>query len=411
MQKHLESKVFRDPLYGNITIKYVVISKLIDTKEFQRLRRIRQLAGVSMIYPGAEHSRFSHSLGVYHLAYQFIRETELESYLTEREQLLFLVSALLHDIGHGPYSHAFEDVFNTKHEEIGSRIILTNKNINSILNEVDADFAADISDILLGKSKYLVIQQLISSQLDVDRLDYLMRDTYYTGASYGNIDTSRIMRVMKIVNDKVVFKVSGISAIENYLISRYHMYWQVYFHVGTRAYELILEKIYLRVKDLIEKENFKGAKLLKDLNNNPEDLETYLKIDDNYINGLVSEYRESDDQILKVLANDFINRNIWENTEAYSDLARKIKAESDSTYLKYFTQTTTAYELTYQEDLENLANNIYILKKDGTISTLALESEIIKSLLKSGVKSDERFFFRKKWNKYLLLKVKMMFQD
>lgn len=394
MQKHKESKVFRDPLYGNITIKYEIISKLINTKEFQRLRRIRQLAGVSMIYPGAEHSRFSHSLGVYHLAYQFIRETELETYLSEREQLLFLTAALLHDIGHGPYSHAFEDVFNTKHEEIGSKIILSNKNINSILNEVDEDFAKDVSDILLNKSKHLVIQQLISSQLDVDRLDYLMRDTYYTGAAYGNIDTSRIMRVMRIVNDKVVFKVSGLSAIENYLISRYHMYWQVYFHIGTRAYELVLEKIYLRIKDLIDLKLMRDAKLLEELSNDPNNLETYLKIDDNYINGLVSEFRESEDLILRTLANDFINRNIWENVEVTDLKVNEIKKTMTKEYLKYYTQTTTAYELTYDEDLENLANNIYILKKDGTIGTLAEESEIINSLLKSGSKKDERFFFR-----------------
>ena len=401
MQKHIESKVFRDPLYGNITIKYEIISKLINTKEFQRLRRIRQLAGVSMIYPGAEHSRFSHSLGVYHLAYEFIRETELETYLTEREQLLFLTAALLHDVGHGPYSHAFEEVFNTKHEEIGSKIILTNKNINGILNEVDKDFAKDVSDILLNQSKHLVIQQLISSQLDVDRLDYLMRDTYYTGAAYGNIDTSRIMRVMRIVNDKVVFKVSGISAIENYLISRYHMYWQVYFHIGTRAYELVLEKIYLRIKDLIDLDLLDNANLLKELNKDPRNLETYLKIDDNYINGLVSSFRESEDLILNTLANDFINRNIWSNTESGSIVEEEIKKTKDLEYLKYFTQTTTAYELTYREDLENLANNIYILKKDGAIGTLAEESEIIKSLLNSGSKKDERFFFRELWNKYL----------
>lgn len=172
------------------------------------------------------------------------------------------------------------------------------------------------------------------------------------------------------------------------------MYWQVYFHIGTRAYELVLEKIYLRIKDLIDLKLMRDAKLLEELSNDPNNLETYLKIDDNYINGLVSEFRESEDLILRTLANDFINRNIWENVEVTDLKVNEIKKTMTKEYLKYYTQTTTAYELTYDEDLENLANNIYILKKDGTIGTLAEESEIINSLLKSGSKKDERFFFR-----------------
>src|SRR5690554_4342600 len=168
MQRKQIEQVFRDPIHGYVNVSYEIITELIDSSVFQRLRRIKQLSGVQMVFHGAEHSRFSHSLGVYEVANRIIKNTELKDKLTIREQLLVLISALLHDIGHGPYSHAFEDVFLVDHEEIGSRIILENKELRRILNKIDQNFATDVAGIILKKGKFPLIEQLISSQLDVD---------------------------------------------------------------------------------------------------------------------------------------------------------------------------------------------------------------------------------------------------
>lgn len=405
-----KSQVFRDPIYGYITVKYEVISKLIDTFEFQRLRRIKQLAGVSMIYPSAEHSRFSHCLGVYHLATTIIKSTEIANHLNEREQLLFLVSALLHDIGHGPYSHAFEDVFETDHEKIGAEIIVNSKNITEILSEIDSEFATNVSEILLKKGKYPIIEQLISSQLDIDRLDYLVRDTYFTGAFYGIIDVDKIIRSIRVLNNQVVFKESGLSAIESYLISRYHMYNQVYFHKSVRAYELILEKIYLRIKDLINEGLIEKTELIAKFIKEPFNIETYLKIDDYYINGLIGRLKASDDQYLKTLVDDFINRNIWDSVKQENFESSLIENYSNKE-IKYYTATKVAYQKAYQELTKNIVNNIYVLTDDLKIVPLSTQSKIISSLLNESPNKRERFFFRKWKNKFLLLKVRMIYQD
>src|SRR5690554_3160905 len=332
MEKLERQQVFRDPLYGYIHIDYACITRLIDTSVFQRLRRIRQLSGVHMIFHAAEHSRFTHSLGVYELAYRFLNIPEIKSEFNEREQLLFLATALLHDIGHGAYSHAFEYVFKVDHEKIGAKIILNHPELRRILDEVDQSFAEDIAGIILKKNKYPLIEQLISSQLDIDRLDYLERDAYFTGASYGHIDLDRLMRVVFVKNKKLVFKASGIHAIENYLVARYHMYWQVYYHPKARAYEVILEKIYLRVKDLLEQDfDFKhDVSALKTILKNPLDMEAYLEIDDFYMNGLIAHFLKSDDEILSILAHDFLNRKIWEIIDDTSQNQKYIQSIYES---------------------------------------------------------------------------------
>ena len=407
MIKKIKEQVFTDPLYGYITVEYDVIMKIIDSNAFQRLRRIRQLSGVSMIFHGAEHSRFSHSLGTYHIATKFLKNESLNNYLSEREKLLFLTTALVHDIGHGPYSHAFEDVFKTDHEILGAKIIKEDKELNRILNRVDKEFLDDVASIILKEGKHPILEQLISSQLDVDRIDYLLRDAYFTGTPYGNIDIDRLIRVLDVKENKVVFRENGINAIENYLINRYHMYWQVYFHRVCRAYEVILEKIYLRIKDLLKEEykfncNIEPIRKIIDQTFNISD---YLSIDDYYINGLFSSFINSNDEILKVLSKDFLDRNIWSyidvNTSKVNDIIKNMTKDE----IKYFTATRKVYEQTYPTEEEG---KIYILLNNNKISSLYKESKIIKSLSSSGQKTDEKFFFRK-WNhKYLLLKVKMI---
>lgn len=401
MQKKQIDQVFRDPVFGYINISYEIITEIIDTSVFQRLRRIRQLSGVSMVFHGAEHSRFSHSLGVYEVANRFISKTELKTILNEREKLLVLISALLHDIGHGPYSHAFEDVFNVDHELIGARIITENKQLRVILNKIDFNFAEDVASIITKKGKYPLLEQLISSQLDADRLDYLVRDAYYTGVTYGAVDLDRIIRSLRIIDNKIVFKVSGIHAIENYLISRYHMYWQVYYHNVSRAYEVVLEKIYLRIKDLLKTDYKFSSNLepLKQIINDPNNLEHFLLIDDFYINGLIASFLNSSDQILKILSNDFINRKIWNyipDNEFNKERINEIKEGLTEEQLKYFKASKTVYETTYKDTNENFGEHIYILLENNTIKTLKEESKIIESLSQSGNKSVPMFFYRDK---------------
>lgn len=399
MKKLDKEQVFKDPLYGFIHVEDVIIKKLINTPLFQRLRRVRQLSGVQMVFHGAEHSRFSHSLGVYEIARRFLTVPDLKKALNEREKLIFLCAALLHDIGHGAYSHAFEDIFGVNHELIGAKLIIHNAQIKSILNEVDEAFPYDVQSIILKKKKFPLIEQLISSQLDVDRLDYLERDAYFTGAAYGHIDVDRLIRVLYIKNGQVVFKLSGIHAIENYLIARYHMYWQVYYHPVSRAYEVILEKIYQRVKDLLLSEHtFKGnVETLKKLMAAPDDLDNYLKIDDFYMNGLISSFTESEDDILRELSLDFLNRRIWkyvQNTQANQEKIQKIEASFSDKERPYYTAYRTVENSTYKDDGEGFGDKIYILLEDGTISTLKEQSDIIKSLMMSGTKQDPKFFYR-----------------
>ena len=280
---------------------------------------------------------------------------------------------------------------------LGTRVIKESNYLRKVLDKVDDKFAEDIADIILGVSDYPIIEQLISSQLDVDRLDYLLRDTYYTGALFGNVDIDRIIHVMRIIDGKVVFKEGGLSAIENYLISRYHMYWQVYYHHGTRAYELVLEKIYLRIKYILDNNIDIGinldiiSKIIKDPNN----LEYYLKIDDYYIHGLVSQFTNCSDLILQTLSNDFVNRNIWNYAEVNSETEREVLSKMTDDEIEYYTATQTAYEQTYKDETKALAEQIYILEINGDVKTLATKSPIIKSLIESGNKTDRKFFYRK----------------
>lgn len=399
MKKRERQQVFRDPLYGYIHIDYEVITNLINSSVFQRLRRIRQLSGVHMIFHAAEHSRFSHSLGVYELSYRFSQIKDINEALNEREKLLFHASALLHDVGHGAYSHAFEYVFHVNHEKIGASLIVNHPELRKILDEVDENFAEDVASIILKEGKYPLIQQLISSQLDIDRLDYLERDAYFTGAAYGHIDLDRLMRVVSVKNNQLVFKSSGIHAIENYLVARYHMYWQVYYHPKARAYEVILEKIYLRVKDLLQS-NFDfehDVTSLKRILENPHDMYAYLEIDDYYMNGLIAYFLKSKDSILKTLSNDFLNRHIWdylddndENKNQISTILNKMTEEEK----RYFTLKTSVQQTAYKAS-SNLGDQIYISTEKGEVITLSQYSSIVHSLVTSSDKSDYKFFYKK----------------
>jgi len=315
------TKVFRDPLYGYITVDYKIISDLIDSKEVQRLRRIRQLSGVSMVFQTAEHSRFTHSLGAYQMANLVIQNVEGMEEISEYKKVLFLCAALLHDIGHGPYSHAFEHVMEASHEEMTIKLILSeNTEVNKILS-INPNLACDIASVINHDNRFPLIEALVSSQLDVDRMDYLSRDAYFTGAAYGHIDYYRILRSMKIIDKKVCVRSSGVHSIESYLMSRYHMYFQVYYHPVGRSYECILESIYTRIKDLVDSNVWldESISAFLDVLQNSDNLEAYIELDDAYVNGFIKQFTKSSDPVLNKLANAFINRKLF----SFVDLANE----------------------------------------------------------------------------------------
>ena len=224
-----ETKVLKDPVHSYIHIHYEVIWNCLDSKEFQRLRRIRQLGGDFQVYPTAEHSRFSHSLGVYEIVRRMVTEVKtLCAELTEYEKVCVMLAGLLHDVGHGPFSHAFEHVTNHSHEEYTVKIILGNTELNSILRAVSKKMPEDIVSIIQHTHENDILNQIVSGQLDADRMDYLLRDSYFTATSYGQFDLERILRTIRVRKTSegrkvIVVKHTGIHSVEDYIMARYQM--------------------------------------------------------------------------------------------------------------------------------------------------------------------------------------------
>ncbi|MBS2126248.1 HD domain-containing protein ['Fragaria x ananassa' phyllody phytoplasma] len=406
-KKFCRPEVFRDPIYGYVYLQYQIIEKLIDTSAFQRLRRIKQLSGANIVFHNAEHSRFTHSLGVYELARRFLNINNLQQHFSENEQLLLLISALLHDIGHSFYSHSFEALFDCKHEKQGALIIQHDPEISALLEEINPNFKNDVASIVAKKNKFPLIEQILSGQIDIDRLDYLERDAYFTGAIYGHIDLERLMRSMIIETNPqtqqkcIAFRQSGVFAVENYLINRYHMFWQVYYHPKVRAYMTILEKICQRLK-LLLKTNYSFDSyidIFKNLLDDPKNYANYLALDDTYINALILHLQNSSDLILKNLCRDFINRSIWNVLDNNEDNQAKINdiknqyANLNLEYVSYYTSLNTVDKIAYSENNENFADNI-LIKTQNQLKSLKEESLIIKSLIESGSKKDHKFFYR-----------------
>ncbi|MFP7699582.1 MAG: HD domain-containing protein [Candidatus Phytoplasma pyri] len=393
-------EVFRDPIYGYIYLDYIFLEKLIDTKAFQRLRRIRQLGCANIVFHSAEHSRFTHSLGVYELSRRFLEFKNIKKCFSERERLLLMVASLMHDIGHGAYSHIFEKCFHIKHEKKSAQIIIHDQEISNLLDsEIDFQFKYEIASIILKEQKFPLLEQILTSQLDIDRLDYLERDSYFTGAIYGHVDTQRLMRSMIIKNNKIVFKESSIYAIENYLINRYHMYWQVYHHPKIRSYLIILEKIYIRIKYLIKKNIFinENIAIIKYFIKNKNDLKSYLEIDDYYINGLIISLKNNSDEILSNLCNDFLNRKIWcflENNEYNQKKIKKILIYYKKNN-EYYTAIDDVNHNAYDEKKKNIGDQIFILNNlEDKIQTLKEKSYMISKIIKYGIRKDSKFFYR-----------------
>jgi HD superfamily phosphohydrolase len=391
-EKLTEEKVFKDPVHRYVHVRDRVIWDLIGTKEFQRLRRIKQLGTTFLTFHGAEHSRFNHSLGVYEIVRRIIDDVFAgRPEWNDGDRLLTLCAALLHDLGHGPFSHSFEKVFGFDHEEFTRKIILGKTEVNQILKKVSAEFPKQVAEVIAKTSEKKLVISLISSQIDADRMDYLQRDAYFTGVSYGHFDMERILRVMRPREDQVVIKKSGMHAVEDYIMSRYQMYWQVYFHPVSRSAEVLLTKILHRAKQLFAEEYaFKNEpRHFYSFFNENVTLEDYLKLDEAVMVYYFQSWQEEDDPILSDLCSRFMNRNLFKYAEF--DPAKEYKKLAELTGLfakagldpEYYLVVDSSSDLPYDfyrpgEEGERLPINL--LMRNGELRELSRESEIVEAI-------------------------------
>lgn len=397
-----EEKVFKDPVHRYIHVNERLIWELIGTREFQRLRRIRQLGTTFLTFHGAEHSRFGHSLGVYEITRKMIDVFENHPKWNNEDRLLTLCAALLHDVGHGPFSHSFEKVFDLDHEAYTRDIILGNTEINAVLKTVALDFPEKVAEVIGKTHENKLVVSMISSQIDADRMDYLLRDAYFTGVSYGHFDLERIWRVMRPQEEQVVIKSTGMHAVEDYIMSRYQMYWQVYFHPVTRSAEVILASILHRAKELFEKGFTFQQKpvFLTELFAGKPDIEEYLQLDESVILYYFHVWQNEKDPILSDLCRRFINRRLLKYTEftpsdykMYVDLQKAF--EEAGLDPRYYLIVDSSSDLPYDfyrpgEEGERLP--IYLQMPDLSLRELSRESSVVESI--SGKKrTDHKLYY------------------
>jgi len=380
-------KILNDPVYGFINIPSDLIFDLIEHPYFQRLRRIKQLGLTEYVYPGAVHTRFQHTLGALHLVDSALSVLRSKGFLiTEKEEEAVSIAILLHDIGHGPYSHTLEKVIieNYSHEELS---LLYMKDLNEQYKG-KLDLAITIFTNQYPK-KFL--HQLVSSQLDMDRLDYLSRDSFYTGVSEGVVSSDRIIKMLSVANDELVVEAKGIYSIEKFLIARWLMYWQVYLHKTVISTEQLLLRIFGRVKELISlghtiylTDEFHfffdnpGKKL-----NTKDILETFARIDDTDIIGLLKHWENDKDPVLSILSKNLLNRNLFRIEIQNEPFDTKIieKHLFQASKKLHFTE----HELRYFVFTDDISKNAYsafddkiqIAYKDGRLIDIAEASDML----------------------------------
>ncbi|MDU4714155.1 MAG: HD domain-containing protein [Gemella haemolysans] len=396
-----ETKVLKDPVHSYIHIHYEVIWNCLDSKEFQRLRRIRQLGGDFQVYPTAEHSRFSHSLGVYEIVRRMVTEVKtLCAELTEYEKVCVMLAGLLHDVGHGPFSHTFEHVTNHSHEEYTAKIILGDTELNSILRAVSKKMPEDIVSIIQHTHENDILNQIVSGQLDADRMDYLLRDSYFTATSYGQFDLERILRTMRVKKTSegrkvIVVKHTGIHSVEDYIMARYQMYWQVYYHPVARSYEAVFIQLFNRLKDIFKdnKDYFEDMKVLIPFLEKAEvSEEEYFRLDENSLLYCCALIQDKDDVIAADLAKRLQNRKLFE----YVDYNEENLAQIQNMLRE------NGYDEQYYLRIENIEASVYspykgrkilIEKLDGQIVALEKASTIVESITKGQTKKEGTIFF------------------
>ncbi|WP_342471328.1 HD domain-containing protein [Metasolibacillus sp. FSL H7-0170] len=402
--KLVEEKVFKDPVHRYVHVRDQVIWDLVGTREFQRLRRIRQLGTTYLVFHGAEHSRFNHSLGVYEIVRRIVDDIFAgRPEWDASERLLVLCSALLHDLGHGPFSHAFENVFATDHEEFTRAILLGDTEVNAVLLKVAPDFPEKVAQVIEKTYPNKLVINLISSQIDADRMDYLQRDAYYTGVSYGHFDMERILRVMRPRMNQVVIKESGMHAVEDYIMSRYQMYLQIYFHPVSRSAEVILNHILKRVKVLSEENyQFKHAPVhFQPFFNNTITVEDYIALDESIMLTYIQFWMQEDDAILRDLSTRFINRKLF----GYINMNPKKEPQRFARLQQLFQQIgiDTAYYLVH-DSTSDLPYDLYqpgvaigklpimLQMANGEVRELSQESLLVDAIA-GRLKTDHKVYY------------------
>jgi HD superfamily phosphohydrolase len=378
-------KILNDPIYGFIQIPNSLIFDIIEHPYFQRLRRISQMGFSNLVYPGANHTRFHHALGCIHLMQKAIRVLRFKQIeITKEEEKALCIAILLHDIGHGAFSHALEHsiVHGISHEEISLKFM---KKLN---DEFDGKLDLAI-EIFEGNYHRKFFYQLISSQLDIDRLDYLKRDSFYTGVTEGNISSDRLIVMMNVHDDQLVIEQKGIYSVEKFLIARRLMYWQVYLHKTGLVAEHMLVNVLLRAKELAEKgdELFASTSLRYFLYNEinqdnftDETLEMFSKLDDYDILSAIKEWTNHEDKVLSLLSQMIVDRKLLRieiQKDAFDVDQINKKISKYSKKLNLSEEETNSF--VFSQEIKNQAYNsekpIFILNKKGKLKDIAKASD------------------------------------
>lgn len=406
-------KIINDPVFGFLSIPNDLIYDVLQHPYVQRLNRIRQLGLSYLVYPGATHSRFGHSLGAMHLMQEAIRSLRLKDVeITEQEETAAMIAILLHDIGHGPFSHVLEHtiVDGVTHEDISLLMMLRiNEDLHGQLDTAIAIFKNEYSKHFL--------HQLISSQLDVDRMDYLCRDSFFTGVQEGRVASERLLKMLDVRDDKLVVQIKGIYSVEKFLVARRLMYWQVYLHKTSVAAEQHLIKILSRAKELAREsrewrvesgELFCSPALryflyqnvtFADFGVHSEALEQYALLDDNDVLSAIKAWISSEDKVLSALSKSFINRQLFRGELLDAPLTDAQKKELNQTYAKALGVTEEEAQYMWSEHVSTSntysekADSIDILYSDGRVRDIAEASEILdlESLTRKPIK---RYIFK-----------------
>ena len=386
-----DTKIISDPVFGFIKIPRGLLYDIVQHPLFQRLNRINQLGLASVVYPGSRHTRFQHSLGAFYLMSEAILSLQQKGlFIFDSEAEAVEAAILMHDIGHGPFSHVLEDTLigGISHEDIS---LLMMERINHDLGQRLGMAIAIFRDQYPKR----FLHQLISSQLDMDRLDYLRRDSFFTGVTEGNIGSARIIKMLNVVDDRLVVDQKGIYSIETYLTSRRLMYWQVYMHKTAVAYEKVLVNVLTRAKDLTRQGHdlFASPALKYFLQNDvdrqhfdtheAEALQMYSDLDDSDIWSALKVWRYDDDTILSTLATDMLDRHIFKSVvseEPFDETVITEKAAHIANVMGISETDARRYMMslgTMQKDMYSVDDDsIDILYKDGTIRNVLDASEI-----------------------------------
>lgn len=403
------SRTYRDPIHSEINLDSnneieKLLIDLIDSREMQRLRWIRQLGTGWFTYHGAEASRFQHSIGTMHVARKMFKHLEDKIEASEEEieefRLLVLVAALLHDLGHGPFSHSCEDILDVKHEFFTHKIILDKRTeVNQILGKHSSKLAEKVSAVLKKTYPVKFLSSIVSGQIDCDRFDYLLRDSHFTGTNYGNFDLERVISSITLNNEHdclSVFEGKGTLAVEDYLYARYSMYLQVYLHKKCIASDIMFKKLFERVKLLLKSK--KIAFLEQPMFNwlskqgNMDTLD-FIEIDDSMVWHHIKHWAREKDTVLRDLSNRFLHRKLFKATKYETDEEfNKLKEEklkylkskdlNPEYYLDKITVASRPYSF-YNPDTTDFYKAIFVENKKSAsgLKEISELSHIVKTMI------------------------------